>query len=166
MSTQARREGGGKARKTALHRRVTEAVPIGILGYLEARPVAWCSIAPRDSCRSLGGPEALPQEGVWSLVCFFIAREMRKQGILPQLLHAAEAYGRRQGATVIEAYPVGRGSPSFRFMGFLGFFSEAGYRRVGRVGSRRHVVQKRLGPAKRRGPPSTNGRRRNERPER
>jgi hypothetical protein len=41
---------------------------------------------------------------------------------------------------------VDAGSPSYRFMGFLKFFTAAGYREIGRVGTRRHIVQKRLQP--------------------
>src|SRR5688500_9121694 len=47
----------GKSRKAALKRRVAAGIPIGLLGYLGGEPVAWCSIAPRESYRPLGGPE-------------------------------------------------------------------------------------------------------------
>jgi hypothetical protein len=46
----------GKSRKAAIHSRVHDGVPIGLLGYLATEPVAWCSIAPRTTYRSLGGP--------------------------------------------------------------------------------------------------------------
>ena len=62
----------GKSRKAALKKRVEGHVPIGILGYLGDRPVAWCSIAPRATYRRLGGIEepGKDPERVWSLVCF------------------------------------------------------------------------------------------------
>jgi hypothetical protein len=44
-----------QAKKAALERRVREGVPVGILGYLDGEPVAWCSIAPRATYRDLGG---------------------------------------------------------------------------------------------------------------
>ena len=44
-----------RAKKGAMERRVAEGVPVGVLGYLDKEPVAWCSIAPRDSYRHLGG---------------------------------------------------------------------------------------------------------------
>ena len=46
----------GSERKAAMERRVREHVPVGILGYLDGEPVAWCSIAPRPTYRRLGGP--------------------------------------------------------------------------------------------------------------
>ena len=43
------------------------------------------------------------------------------------------------GIPVIE-FPVDPDSPSYRFMGFVRFFEAAGFREVGRAGSRRHVI--------------------------
>lgn len=60
----------GPSRKAALERRVTAGVPIGILGYLDDEPVAWCAIASRPTFRRLGGvdePDGEPGR-VWSLV--------------------------------------------------------------------------------------------------
>src|SRR3546814_8659492 len=37
------------ARKEALHGRVLKKVPVGLLGYAEGEPVAWCSVAPRET---------------------------------------------------------------------------------------------------------------------
>jgi hypothetical protein len=39
---------------------------------------------------------------------------------------------------------VEEASPSYRFMGQVRWFREAGYREVGRAGSRRHVYRKSL----------------------
>jgi GNAT superfamily N-acetyltransferase len=140
------REKDGASRKAALRRRVQNGVPIGILGYLGGEPVAWCSIAPRSTYRPLGGSDdpADADETVWSLVCFFIVRPLRRQGIATRLLAAAIDHARGQGATVIEAYPVQADSPSYRFMGFVPMFEAHGFREVGRAGTRRHVMRLRL----------------------
>src|SRR5690554_758294 len=45
------------SRKAAMEHRVRDGVPIGILGYAGGEPVAWCSIAPRETYRGLGGVE-------------------------------------------------------------------------------------------------------------
>ena len=42
---------------------------------------------------------------------------------------------------LIEAYPVDADSPSYRFMGFVPVFAEAGIAEVGREGKRRHVMR-------------------------
>ena len=130
-------------RKSAMEARVRGKVPVGILGYLEARPVAWCSIAPRPTYRALGGaviPGEAP-DSVWSLVCFFTRRELRGQGVSVQLLEAAVAHARACGADVIEAYPVDPDSPSYRFMGFVPLFEAAGFAHAGAAGTRRHGMR-------------------------
>lgn len=136
----------GRSRKGALKRRVEAGVPIGILGYLDGEPVAWCSIAPRPTYRPLGGFDdpADDPERVWSLVCFFVVRRLRGHGITQRLIAAAVDHARRRGATVVEAYPVEPDSPSYRFMGFIPSFEAAGFQEVGLAGSRRHVMRLRL----------------------
>ncbi|MGH7493623.1 MAG: hypothetical protein ACREOO_14695 [bacterium] len=37
------------SRKAAFTSRVSQGIPVGILGYAEGRPIAWCSIAPRPT---------------------------------------------------------------------------------------------------------------------
>ena len=173
----------GASRKRALQARVRNGVPIGLLGYADGEPVAWCSIAPRETYRrlahvpakacprpdrgwtpvrrqeharlnesracpdskgtgqALGGPDDHDAVGVWSLACFFIRRDLRRQGIAAQLIEAAVAHARARGATVVEAYPVDPDSPSYRFMGFVDTFCRAGFREVGRAGKRRNVMR-------------------------
>ncbi|WP_309083134.1 GNAT family N-acetyltransferase [Chelativorans sp.] len=133
----------GPERKAAMRRRVEARVPIGILGYLEGEPIAWCSIAPRPTFRGLGGPEIPGErpEEVWSITCFFARRDLRKQGITRSLVEAAVEHARGKGAKVVEAYPVDPDSPSYRFMGYVSSFEAAGFRHVGRAGTRRHVMR-------------------------
>lgn len=131
-------------RRAAMEGLVLAHRPVGILGYSDGVPVAWCSIAPRPLFgKSLSNTEADP--GLWSLTCFFIRADHRKQSGLAALLAAAETHAASEGATAIEAYPVDPESPSYRFSGFLPSFEAAGYVEIGTVGSRRHVVRKALG---------------------
>ena len=137
-----------KSRKSYIQQRVESGVPIGIIGYLDGEPIAWCSIAPRHTYRNLGGIED-PQEDpekVWSLVCFYVPRRLRGQGISHRMLSAAVEHARRRGASVVEAYPVDPESPSYRFMGYIGSFRAAGFEEVGRAGTRRHVMRLKLEP--------------------
>ena len=142
MPSKARRT-GSQAKKAALESRVRAGVPIGILGYIDGEPVAWCSIAPRATYRDLGGVNnPVDEQGsVWSIVCFFVPRRFRRQGVTKRLIEAAVGYARTQGATVVEAYPVDSDSPSYRFMGFIPSFTSSGFYEVGTVGSRRYVMQ-------------------------
>jgi GNAT superfamily N-acetyltransferase len=140
---------GKEGRRDAMEQRVRSGVPVGILGYLDGEPVAWCSIAPRETHRaSLGGVEAPGDTpgSVWSLTCFFVSRAVRGQGVTRQLVEAAMAHARKRGARSLEAYPVDPESPSYRFMGFVGLFEGMGFREVGTAGSRRHVMRHDLHP--------------------
>lgn len=137
------RQSDGRSRKAALQTRVADGVPVGILGYVNGQPVAWCSIAPRQTYRSLGGPDDFENEpgAVWSLVCFFVKREWRGQGVTEQLLGEAIREARRRRAKIVEAYPVDPQSPSYRFMGFVDTFRKAGFKEIGKAGTRRHVMR-------------------------
>lgn len=138
----------GASRRAAMRSRVEAGVPIGILGYRDGRPIAWCSIAPRDTYRPLGGlDDRQTPERVWALACFFVKREHRGHGISKQLLLAAVDHAARNGATIVEAYPVDPESPSYRFMGFVETFSEAGFQKAGRAGQRRHVMRLAIPPS-------------------
>ncbi len=114
---------------------------VGLVGYLKGIPVAWVSIAPRETYRELGGPEANEGEKVWALACMYIHRPLRNQGYGLALIEAAAAYARKHGATVLEAYPVDPASPSYRHMGFVPAFEKLGFTEVGRAGTRRHVMR-------------------------
>ncbi|MBI1880028.1 MAG: GNAT family N-acetyltransferase [Chloroflexi bacterium] len=135
----------GVSRKAALKRRVDEGTPIGLVGYLEGEPVAWCSIAPRETYRRLGGIEDEEEENVWALACFYVVRRLRGLGVTALLIEAAVQHARQKGATVVEAYPVDPDSPSYRFMGFVASFKAAGFEEVGRAGTRRHIMRRRVG---------------------
>ena len=132
------------AKRPALDSLVRGGVPIGILGYVDGEPVAWCSIAPRDTYRrGLSGSAAAEceGEGVWSIACFFVPRRLRGQGATRHLIAAAVGYAREGGARVVEAYSVEPGSPSYRFMGTVSTFRESGFREVGSAGTRRRVMR-------------------------
>lgn len=132
---------GGKSRKPLIEGRIKGGATVGLLGYLGDDPVAWVSIAPRETYRDLGGPAAEAGETIWSLACMYVPRRHRKQGYGKQRIEAAIAYARERGATVLEAYPVDPDSPSYRFMGFVPAFERQGFRQVGIAGSRRHVMR-------------------------
>lgn len=129
----------GKAgKKASMKNRVDSGIPIGILAYHDDQPIAWCSIAPRESYRKLGGDGAL--QDVWSIVCFFVQRRFRNRGVASSLLSAAVKHARHHGAKFVEGYPVDPGSGSYRFMGLVPAFSEVGFQFVKKAGSRRNVM--------------------------
>jgi GNAT superfamily N-acetyltransferase len=130
------------ARKRNMKDRVMKNTPVGLLGYDGKEPVAWVSIAPKDTLsKGLGGPDPEEGEKVWSLVCMFMKRSHRGQGLGHDLIKAAVAHATKRGATVVEAYPVDPKSPSYRFMGFVPAYENAGFHEVGKAGTRRHVMR-------------------------
>jgi GNAT superfamily N-acetyltransferase len=125
-------------RKKFIKQRVWSETPIGLLAYINNEPIAWCSIAPRETYQRLGGDETL--ENVWSIACFYIKREFRDHGLIDQLIASAKEYAKGNGAKYVEAYPVEPDSPSYRFMGFVKTFEKAGFSFVKKAGTRRHVM--------------------------
>lgn len=133
----------GPERKKAMRALVRAGTPVGLLAYLEGKPVGWCSVAPRSTFPPLGVVEA-PTQPIWSITCFYVRPELRGQGLQRRLLDAAIREARAQGARTVEAYPVDADSPSYRFGGVVPLFEKAGFREVGRLGRRRHVLQRSL----------------------
>lgn len=114
----------------------SEIVP-GILGYKDGQPVGWCSIAPRADYASLNRSRVLKpidDQPVWSIVCFFIHKDHRKQAVGAQLIEGAVQYARKRGAKIVEAYPTKprgkRLSPGSSFMGIPKVFERAGFEKV------------------------------------
>jgi GNAT superfamily N-acetyltransferase len=134
----------GASRKAAMAKRIAAGTPVGLLGYIDEEPIAWCSIAPRSTYRRLVD-DGTSDEGIWSLACFFIVRRLRGQGISQRMIAAAVRHAKLKGVKVVEAYPVDSDSPSYRFMGFVPTFEAAGFCEVGRSGSRRHVFRLQIG---------------------
>lgn len=131
----------GPARRNQMLGRIAEGVPVGLVGYEDDEPLAWVSVAPRDTFRGLAGPEADGGEKIWSLTCMFVPRSRRGEGLSRELVAAAIAHAGTHKADILEAYPVAPDSPSYRHMGFLPLFRELGFVEVARAGTRRHVMR-------------------------
>jgi GNAT superfamily N-acetyltransferase len=141
-SAEEKKQTDKQQRKGLLKLRVDAQIPVGLLAYFNDEPIAWCSVAPRDTFRDLGGEQTLQR--VWSLVCFYIRREYRGEGLTTKLINEAKEYARKNGAEFLEAYPVDSDSPSYRFMGFRSAFEKNGFKFVKKAGKRRRVMISRL----------------------
>jgi GNAT superfamily N-acetyltransferase len=129
---------GDANRKDLMRQRIEDGVPVRILAYKDGTPVAWCSVGPRETFRNLRGDEAI--EGVWSVTCFFVPKDLRGRGLAQALIEGAKAYARENGAKYLEGYPVERDSPSYQHMGRVDMFEKAGFAFVKNAGLRRRVM--------------------------
>jgi GNAT superfamily N-acetyltransferase len=143
----------GASNREALHALVTSGEPPGLLAYVDEQPIGWCALAPRADLpvlarsRILKPVDELP---VWSVVCFFIMRLHRRQGVGVRLLHAAVDYAAEKGAVAVEGYPVeprtGRIPDVFAWTGTPRLFEQAGFEEVIRRSPTRPIMRRVLQP--------------------
>jgi GNAT superfamily N-acetyltransferase len=124
-------------KKAVTHRLVGAATPIGVLAYADGEPVGWCSIAPRETYVRLEKSRTMarmtpPATATWTVLCFFVARSRRGQGITRALLDGAVRYAQEQGARVVEGYPFDTAGVSSTHRGHSSAFAAAGFRQDGK----------------------------------
>lgn len=128
---------------------VSETVP-GLIAYRAGVPVGWTSVGPREDYAKLRrSPVMKPvdDQSVWSVVCFVVPSEYRRQGVARALLEGAASYARQHGATVLEAYPVDkptRSKDDYMWFGAKSMFDRAGFQEVARRRPHRPVVRLRI----------------------
>lgn len=120
----------------------------GLLAYANDQPIAWCSIAPRETYSVLERSRILKRiddEPVWSVVCFFVAKLFRCKGVTVKLLKAAVAYAKLRKARIVEGYPVEPKKTSmpdaFAFTGLAATFHKAGFIEVLRRSETRPIMR-------------------------
>ena len=140
--------GKGTVNRNAFKSLVRRDAPTGILAHAGADPVGWCSVAPREHFPRLAGSRILApvdDRAVWSIVCLFVARDWRRQGVSVALLRAAVAHARRHGARLVEGYPVeprtGAQPDAFVWTGLASAFERAGFREVARRSETRPIMR-------------------------
>ena len=124
----------GAGNKRTMKQLVRNREQIGVLVYKNREPIGWCAVAPRESYARLENSRVLKRidnTPVWSIVCFFLAKEFRRQGYSSKILKGVVAHCRNLGAKVIEAYPIipysSHMPAAFAWTGFLSAFMKAGF---------------------------------------
>ncbi len=138
----------GRGNKEDLQAIVDAGEIPGLLAYANGQPIAWCSVAPREAFPSLERSRTLKRvddKPAWSVVCFFVAKPFRRQGLMVKLLQAAIEYAQEHGAKIVEGYPIepkGSNLPSVSsFTGIVSAFSEVGFVEVLRRSEHRPIMR-------------------------
>jgi GNAT superfamily N-acetyltransferase len=111
-------------------------------------PIGWVSVAPRLAFPALDRSrlfKPVDDQPVWSIVCFFVSRPYRRQGLTVKLIQAAVDFARRGGAQIVEAYPVepkkDRAPDVFVYTGLYAAFLKAGFIEVMRRSETRPIMR-------------------------
>jgi len=119
----------------------------GLLAFRGDEPVGWIAIEPRSAYPKLAHSRILKpvdDANPWSVTCFFVAKQVRRQGLTVELLRAAVDYVREQGGKIVEGYPIdarGNMPDAFIYHGTATAFHEAGFVEVARRSDTRPVMR-------------------------
>jgi GNAT superfamily N-acetyltransferase len=138
-----------QANRAQLKALVDAGRPPGLIAYRGKTPVGWISLGPREEFARLERStvmKAVDDERVWSIVCFVVPAEHRRQGVAAALLEGALAFAKKRGARLLEAYPVdkqGRSADTAMWFGAKSMYDAAGFEEVARRKPTRPVVRRR-----------------------
>lgn len=117
-------------------------------GHNEELPIAWCAFAPREDFSKIERSRVhkrIDNNLVWSILCTFIDKRFRRQGVSVELLKGVIKYAREKGIKIIEAYPTiptqEKLPDSFAWIGLYKSFEKAGFEIVDRTSKNRPMVR-------------------------
>lgn len=125
----------------------------GLLAYAGDRAVGWISVAPRTAFPRLERSRILKpvdHRPVWSIVCLFVDKAYRRQGVSTALIRGAVRHVAERGGSIVEAYPVdpheGDTPDPFAWTGIASAFVQVGFREVERRSATRPILRLAIGP--------------------
>jgi GNAT superfamily N-acetyltransferase len=138
----------GQGNKQAMQIMVNSGKTPGILAYAHGKPAGWCALAPRTVYQRLEKSRILKpvdDQPVWSVVCFFVDKAYRRQGLTVALLNAAVQFAAANGARILEGYPVepkeDKVPDPFVYTGLASAFKQAGFVEVTRRSETRPIMR-------------------------
>ena len=140
----------GESNRLAFKSLVESGTVPGLLAYQDGIAVGWCAIQPRECYSRLERSRVLARvddQPVWSVTCFYVGREHRRQGLMSGLLTAVIDWAASNGAHIIEAYPMDLregARVSAAYMGVVPVFLKAGFAEVARRSQRRPIMRRSL----------------------
>jgi len=134
--------------KDAMKEIVWNGKPAGILALYEGQAIAWGAFAPREDFIKLANSRVhkrIDNEEVWSVPCFFIDKNFRRNGVSVALLKGVINYAKENGIKIIEAYPTiptqEKLPDSFAWIGLYKSFERAGFEIVDQTSKNRPMVR-------------------------
>ncbi len=117
---------------------IDSGVSAGLLAYVGGKAVGWCGVSPRASFVRLENhphfQNPTTDKATWTIICLFVSKQARKQGVASGLLNAAVKYAIANGAQAIEAYPVNSHGKTLTakeaFPGTVPMFLKAGFKEI------------------------------------
>jgi GNAT superfamily N-acetyltransferase len=120
----------------------------GLLAFIGNEPAGWCSLGPREDFPVLENSKILArpdEKPVWSIVCFFIEKKFRRQGLSGQFLGQIMQYAKKSGAKILEGYPIATDNDNypatFAYTGFYSSFIKSGFVEVARRSPTRPIMR-------------------------
>ena len=124
----------GDGNRLAMKSIVDSGIKPGLIAYKSGIPCGWCSVAPREEFSSLTRSRVLKpidEKKVWSIICFYIPKQFRKQRISEVLVKGALEYVRENEGSIVEVYPrvekSGKLPPVSRYMGIPSILNNMGF---------------------------------------
>ncbi len=140
----------GATNRRRFQKLVKDGTAHGALAFVGGEPVGWISFDRRTDFHRLQRARTLrcdDVDEVWSLPCFYVKAGWRSRGIASALLDFAIRYLRREGAQILEAYPVQtlpdgkRYRADEAYTGTVDLFAKAGFTPVGPCDNRRQRMR-------------------------
>lgn len=142
---EANKGSGNKAFQKAL---VDSGKPTGLIAYYKKEPVGWIALASREEYIKIENSRTLKRiddKPVWSITCFFVKKEYRKQGVSKILIKGAIDHARKSKIKTLEAYPAipysDKMPAAFLWIGVLSAFEENGFKIVRQSGKSKAMVR-------------------------
>jgi GNAT superfamily N-acetyltransferase len=138
----------GDGNKSAMKILVDSGKIPGLIAYQGNVPIGWCSVGPREEFSALERSRILKtvdSQSVWSIVCFFVNKKFRNQGLTIDLINAAKEFVWQNGGKILEGYPVeprtGKTADVFAYTGLASAFLKTGFVEVARRSETRPIMR-------------------------
>lgn len=122
--------------------------PAGLIAMNGKEPIGWIALAPREDYIKIENSRTLKRiddKPVWSITCFFVKKEHRKQGLSKAMIKGAVEYARATGIKTLEAYPAipysEKMPAAFLWIGVLSAFTANGFKVVQQNGKSKAIVR-------------------------